>query len=126
MHAYGSDVYNGITTFFIIVFGKYFFQWVRIDESGVYGKCLWGTIAFCKWEDLKEIYIARFPVSHPNAFTTKWFVFDDGKEEVRRGNGTTNGLMMKGHHIRLTYSKRALKAIQQYWQKDFGEREIAV
>ncbi len=49
------------TIFFTIVFGKYLIQWVRIDESGVYGKCLWGTIAFCKWEDLKEIYIRLSP-----------------------------------------------------------------
>ncbi|MCL2796653.1 MAG: hypothetical protein FWD58_01170, partial [Firmicutes bacterium] len=90
-------------------------------QTGIVAKCLWGTIHKYLWDEIKEVYIERFAVSHSWGFKSRWIVFNDGRE----GTKERNGIVTEDSFIRLKYSKRALKAVKQFWLHEIGEKEIA-
>ena len=99
------------------VLGYYMLQWVVVSEEGIKARCLWCTIRKLKWEEVKEIRYEMFYVNREWAYSSGWYVFDDGA--VRRQR---SGIFNKKSHITLRATKRAEEVIGKYWQQPIVTR----
>ena len=104
----------GSSEFFLV--GRYTIQFTVFTKDGIRARCLWGTIRYLKWEDVKEIRNERFFVSVQGGFTSGWYLFDDGVERVIR-----SGIVKKNTHITIPANKRNKKIIEEFWQGEIKE-----
>ncbi len=108
-----------VTIFFVIIFGFAFIQWVEIDDRKIVARSLFHTILDVKWIDVNNIYIDSFTFSHKDVFVSKWIVFDDGRKNTFRGNG----LNIKRSFIKIKYSEKNIKIIEEFWKNEIYENK---
>lgn len=108
-----------LAIFMIAAMGFVCFQFTILTEDGIKVRCAWFTIRKLKWEEVKEVRLERFDISVPGAFKSKWYVFDDGVKRSQK-----NGLASKAGHITLSYSKRAKRAVEEFWKGEIKENAI--
>ena len=101
---------------FIYLLGYSVFRFVIFTKDGIRVRCLWGTIRYLKWEEIKEVRNERFYISVQGGFTSGWYLFDDGVERVAR-----SGIVKKNTHITIPANKRNKKIIEQFWQGGIKE-----
>lgn len=103
--------------FFSIVGSVYYFQFTVFSDKGIKTRTILRTIRELKWDEVKEVRYERLYVSQPGAFTTGWYLFDDGVERKQ-----LNGLGSKHTHITVKASKRTRKIIEQFWHGEIIEK----
>lgn len=91
----------------IFISGRFFIQWITIDEQKITARCVFCKLQELKWEEVVEIRIAKFEFGSPGA-PAKWLVFYDGKEKYQG-----NGIITKKGYITLRYSKKREMFIKQ-------------
>lgn len=91
----------------IFISGRFFIQWITIDEQKIKARCIFLKLQELKWEEVVEIRIAKFEFGSPGA-PAKWLVFYDGKEKYQG-----NGIITKKGYITLRYSKKREMFIKQ-------------
>ena len=119
---WGLPLYAFLAIICTYLTGYYMVQYVIVSEVGIKARCLWFTIRTLKWEDIKEVRLEKFYVSVDGAFTSGWYVFDDGVERKKIGNGVI--LRKKANHITLPSSKQAKKIIELYWHEPIVTKPI--
>ena len=105
--------------FMTCMMGFFMIQFTIMTEEGIEARCLWRRIRKLKWEEVKEVRYERFYVSVQGAFSSGWYVFDDGLERSQ-----ANGLMGKTTNITLPATKRVRKAINQFYKGEVIERVV--
>jgi hypothetical protein len=105
-----------LSILFVFLVGRYTIQFTVFTKDGVRVRCLWGTIRYLKWEDVKEIRNERFFVSVQGGFTSGWYLFDDGEERVMH-----SGIIKKNTHITIPANKRNKKIIEEFWAGEIKE-----
>jgi hypothetical protein len=103
--------------FMIGAMGYVGMQFTIISEEGIKVRCLWCTIRKLKWAEVKEVRCECFYVSVQGAFSSRWYVFYDGVDRPIR-----NGIAWKNSPITLPFSKRATKAINEFWKGEIIEK----
>ncbi|MBE7067979.1 MAG: hypothetical protein E7381_01615 [Clostridiales bacterium] len=113
---YGFPITTIACIVVVVGMGYIAFQFTIFTKDGIRVRCLWGTIRYLKWEEIKEVRNERFYVSVQGGFTSGWYLFDDGVERVKR-----SGIIKKNTHITIPANKRNKKIIEEFWQGEIKE-----
>ena len=98
----------------MIYYTFYFFQWANIDEKGIQIKCLFGKIQYRTWEEIRLIKEGYLPLSVKGGFVLKYFIFIDGREDVKIMNGVTR----KKTYIMIPSNKKNEEIIKMFYSKE--------
>lgn len=110
-------IITGVTL--MALMGYYMMQFVVVTEEEIKVRCLWCTVRKLRWEEIKEVRCERYYVSGKGAFSFNWYVFDDGVKRQEK-----SGVVKKNTHITLVASKRAKKAIEEFWKGEIKDKTI--
>lgn len=100
--------------FWLLLFIKRAFQWVDLDEKGIYARSLFGLIKFSSWSEIEKIELSVTVQGDRFHKTLYYIIFSKGNEE----ENYVRAFNKKNINIRVPARKGSINIIKKYYNKE--------